>query len=199
MTSQSHELEVAQPMQRERRRDPYPWTWEIPVAVILATLFVIVIGIQLGRSVANLLAGAGWTWPDRQRRRVPLADRDRVLDQPARCPRRPRRRRPARPDPRRPGRPRPGVGQPRAHRARPADRDHLGRRRTPTSAGDPDGCAAWPPRPRPRSCWASPGSARSPASSAPTSTASTQPPRRRCSAPPATPPNDPDADARPAG
>jgi hypothetical protein len=51
-------------MQRERRRDPYPWTWEIPVAVALATLFVVVIGIQLGRSVANLLAAAGWTWPD---------------------------------------------------------------------------------------------------------------------------------------
>ena len=51
-------------MQRERRRDPYPWTWEIPVAVALAALFVIVIGIQLGRSVANLLAGVGWTWPD---------------------------------------------------------------------------------------------------------------------------------------
>lgn len=50
-------------MQRDRRRDPYPWTWEIPVAVMLATLFVIVIGIQLGRSVANLLSGAGWTWP----------------------------------------------------------------------------------------------------------------------------------------
>lgn len=32
--------------------------------MIVATLFVIVIGIQLGRSVANLLAGAGWTWPD---------------------------------------------------------------------------------------------------------------------------------------
>ena len=30
---------------------------------MLATLFVIIIGIQLGRSVANLLAGAGWTWP----------------------------------------------------------------------------------------------------------------------------------------
>ncbi|MCK5927224.1 hypothetical protein [Nocardioides sp.] len=51
-------------MQRDRRRDPYPWTWEVPLAVTLATLFVIVIGIQLGRSVANLLAGAGWTWPD---------------------------------------------------------------------------------------------------------------------------------------
>lgn len=50
-------------MQRERRRDPYPWSWEIPVALTLATLLVIVIGIQLGRSLANLLAGAGWTWP----------------------------------------------------------------------------------------------------------------------------------------
>src|SRR3546814_14470574 len=58
-------------MQRERRRDPYPWTWEIPVAVALATLFVIVIGIQLGRSVANLLAGAGWTWPDANAGAVP--------------------------------------------------------------------------------------------------------------------------------
>jgi hypothetical protein len=50
-------------MQRDRRRDPYPWTWETPVALTLATLLVIVIGIQLGRSLANLLAGAGWTWP----------------------------------------------------------------------------------------------------------------------------------------
>ena len=37
-------------MQRERRRDPYPWTWEVPLAVTVATLFVIIIGIQLGRS-----------------------------------------------------------------------------------------------------------------------------------------------------
>ena len=51
-------------MQRERRRDPYPWTWEIPLAVALAGGLTIVIGLQLGRSVANLLAGAGWTWPD---------------------------------------------------------------------------------------------------------------------------------------
>ena len=51
-------------MQRERRRDPYPWTWEVPLAVTLAALFVIVIGVQFGRSVANLVAGAGWTWPD---------------------------------------------------------------------------------------------------------------------------------------
>lgn len=51
-------------MQRDRRRDPYPWTWEIPASVIGTTLLVAVIGIQLGRALANLLAGAGWTWPD---------------------------------------------------------------------------------------------------------------------------------------
>lgn len=51
-------------MQRERRRDPYPWTWEIPVAVALAGGFVIVAALQLGRAAANLVAGAGWTWPD---------------------------------------------------------------------------------------------------------------------------------------
>jgi hypothetical protein len=50
-------------MQRERRRDPYPWTWEIPVGVTLAIVWVFVIGVQLGRSGANLLADAGWTWP----------------------------------------------------------------------------------------------------------------------------------------
>ena len=85
-------------MQRERRRDPYAWTWEIPVAVALATLFVIVFGIQLGRSVANVLAGAGWTWPDANAGRVPLADRHRLLDQPSRRAQRARRRRPAHTD-----------------------------------------------------------------------------------------------------
>jgi hypothetical protein len=50
-------------MQRERRRDPYPWTWEIPLGIAIGVLLVITAGIQLGRSLANLVAGAGWTWP----------------------------------------------------------------------------------------------------------------------------------------
>jgi hypothetical protein len=50
-------------MQRDRRRDPYPWTWEIPVLMMIAFLLVAVAGIQLGRSLANLAAGSGWTWP----------------------------------------------------------------------------------------------------------------------------------------
>lgn len=50
-------------MQRERLKDPYPWTWEIPAILIGVTLFLAVVGIQLARSLANLLAGAGWTRP----------------------------------------------------------------------------------------------------------------------------------------
>lgn len=50
-------------MQRERRRDPYPWTWEIPLAIGIGVLLVLTVGVQLGRTLANLVAGAGWTWP----------------------------------------------------------------------------------------------------------------------------------------
>ncbi|GAB3668780.1 hypothetical protein GCM10027596_40070 [Nocardioides korecus] len=50
-------------MQRERRRDPYPWTWEIPLGIGIGVLLLITAGAQLGRSLANLVAGAGWTWP----------------------------------------------------------------------------------------------------------------------------------------
>ena len=51
-------------LQRERRRDPYPWTWEIPAAVAMVMGLAAVLGIQLGRGAANLVAGAGWTWPE---------------------------------------------------------------------------------------------------------------------------------------
>lgn len=51
-------------MQQQRRRDPYPWTWEIPVAATATLLLGCVLGIHLGRALANLLAGCGWTWPD---------------------------------------------------------------------------------------------------------------------------------------
>lgn len=49
--------------QRERRRDPYPWTWELPAAIALAAVLMLVLGVHLGRGVANVLGGAGWTWP----------------------------------------------------------------------------------------------------------------------------------------
>ena len=50
-------------MQRERLKTPYPWTWEIPAAVTFVVLLGIVVGIQAGRTLANLVAGAGMTWP----------------------------------------------------------------------------------------------------------------------------------------
>ena len=50
-------------MQRERVQDQYPWTWEIPLAVVCAIVVLGVAVCQLGRSFANWFAGAGWRWP----------------------------------------------------------------------------------------------------------------------------------------
>jgi hypothetical protein len=50
-------------MQRERVQDPYPWTWEVPLAVACVLLAVLVVTIHLARAVANLVTGAGWRWP----------------------------------------------------------------------------------------------------------------------------------------
>jgi hypothetical protein len=51
--------------QRSRRQDPYPWTWEIPLAVILPLLVLISFGVHLGRAIANVLAGCDWRFPSR--------------------------------------------------------------------------------------------------------------------------------------
>jgi hypothetical protein len=52
-------------VQRERRRDPYPFSWEVPFLAVLAVCVCLVLGVHLGRAVANLLAGGGWGWPGR--------------------------------------------------------------------------------------------------------------------------------------
>jgi len=52
-------------MQRSRRTNPYPFTWEIPVALSVAALLLLLLGVQAGRSVANMLAGNGWHLVDR--------------------------------------------------------------------------------------------------------------------------------------
>ena len=52
-------------MQRSRRTNPYPFTWEIPLALVVAVLFLLLMGVQLGRSAANLLAGNEWVFVDR--------------------------------------------------------------------------------------------------------------------------------------
>jgi hypothetical protein len=51
--------------QQSRRHDPYPWTWEIPLGVVLVILMVLVCGVHLGRGIANVLGGAGWAFPRR--------------------------------------------------------------------------------------------------------------------------------------
>lgn len=50
-------------LQTDRRHDPYPFTWEIPVAVLTTALLLFGFGVQLGRSLANWQAGTGWAWP----------------------------------------------------------------------------------------------------------------------------------------
>lgn len=51
-------------MQRSRRHNPYPLSWEIPLAVVCTVLLALVLGVHVGRGIANLAAGAGWLWPD---------------------------------------------------------------------------------------------------------------------------------------
>ena len=49
-------------MQQSRRSTPYPSTWEIPVAAGMAVILVLVLAAHAARALANLLAGAGWTF-----------------------------------------------------------------------------------------------------------------------------------------
>lgn len=50
-------------MQTDRRNNPYPFTWEIPAGIVAATGLLLVLGVHLGRGIANWFADAGWRWP----------------------------------------------------------------------------------------------------------------------------------------
>lgn len=50
-------------MQQDRLSNPHPWTYEIPLAIVLLLVLVTVLGVHAGRAVANLAAGGGWGWP----------------------------------------------------------------------------------------------------------------------------------------
>ena len=50
-------------LQADRRHDPYPYTWEPPVAILTGWLLLAALGVHLARGIANGIAGAGWTWP----------------------------------------------------------------------------------------------------------------------------------------
>jgi hypothetical protein len=51
--------------QQSRRRDPFPWTWEVPLGIALVILMMLACGIHLGRGIANALTGACWAFPGR--------------------------------------------------------------------------------------------------------------------------------------
>lgn len=52
-------------MQQGRRANPYPFTWEVPVAVALAVVLLVILGVHLGRTLANLASGGGLSFTPR--------------------------------------------------------------------------------------------------------------------------------------
>ncbi len=50
-------------MQRARRHNPYPLTWEIPLGIACAVLLTLAVGVHLGDALAHLTAGQPWAWP----------------------------------------------------------------------------------------------------------------------------------------
>lgn len=52
-------------LQQARRTNPYPWSWEIPVAVIVAVLLVMVVALHIARSIANAVVDGGWQFTPR--------------------------------------------------------------------------------------------------------------------------------------
>lgn len=50
--------------QHERRRTPYPLTWEPGAAGLLLVALGVVLGVHTGRAAALFAAGAGWCWPE---------------------------------------------------------------------------------------------------------------------------------------
>ena len=53
-------------LQSGRRSNPYPWTWEVPLAILAAVFLTLALGIHLGRTLANLAAGGGWQFTARE-------------------------------------------------------------------------------------------------------------------------------------
>ena len=47
-------------LQRQRRTNPYPFTWEVPAAVLLCVVYALVMAIHLGRGAACYVATGRW-------------------------------------------------------------------------------------------------------------------------------------------
>lgn len=53
-------------MKDTQHNDGYPWTWEPAAITVLLVLIIGVLTVQVGRSTALLLSGAGLWWPETQ-------------------------------------------------------------------------------------------------------------------------------------
>jgi len=53
-------------LQRERRANPYPLTWELPLGFGIAALLVLVLAVHPARAMANVMAGGGWDLTPRE-------------------------------------------------------------------------------------------------------------------------------------
>lgn len=49
-----------QGIQRARRVDPYPATWEVPLGIVAGSLAATLLALHLARAVANWLTGGRW-------------------------------------------------------------------------------------------------------------------------------------------
>lgn len=50
-------------LQRQRRTDPYPWTWEPAAGAATLLVVLMLLGVHAGRALATAVTGHGFTWP----------------------------------------------------------------------------------------------------------------------------------------
>jgi hypothetical protein len=48
--------------QQSRRHDPYPWTWEVPVGVMLV-IFLVLVAAYIWARDRQCVGQAGWRFP----------------------------------------------------------------------------------------------------------------------------------------
>ena len=52
-------------MQQARRHNPHPTPWEVPLAIVVGSLLLVVVGAHVGRGIANAIYAGWWGFPDR--------------------------------------------------------------------------------------------------------------------------------------
>ncbi len=53
-------------MQQDRRHNPTPPTWELPLIAVTTVVVLLVLAVHAGAAAANLLTGHGAHWPATQ-------------------------------------------------------------------------------------------------------------------------------------